>query len=94
MTLRPPLFDAPVHIRPKSFSLSYLYLSTSILYAVVKELAEEEILSCGKIGFGSNVLETAYCIYQVCLVYLLASILWSGPDWTRTSDPALIKRML
>ena len=41
VTLRPPLFDAPVHIRPKSFSISYLYLSTSILYAVVKERAQD-----------------------------------------------------
>ena len=69
-------------------TLTY-YLFTS-LYAVVKELEALQGNLSGKSSNGSRVpilgLEHFWLIKNT----------WcsGGPDWTRTSDPALIKRML
>jgi hypothetical protein len=53
-------------------------LSTSILYAVVKELAEEENLSCGKIGFGSNLLGSGLLDFNtVHLVIYMSALEWA-----------------
>ena len=71
----------------------------TILYVDVKERVRDSSQTNGSVpkvalvGSNSKTVDFACCFTNTKRVCFFPDVT-GGPDWTRTSDPALIKRML